>query len=89
MNQPGYMVAVAVAGLCFLGVLVIAVVALVLGRGMSAEAHVRLGDAPETRVGVNVPPTLHSSSHSPERQDQAGIIVRPGGTALPQGRQSD
>ena len=57
MTEKTYVVAVAVAGLCFLGVLVIATVALFLGRGVRAEGRAKLGKEHGVTVSVDVPGT--------------------------------
>ena len=55
MTEKTYVVAVAVAGLCFLGVLVIATVALFLGRELRAEGRAQLGKEHGVSVSVEVP----------------------------------
>ena len=55
MTEKTYVVAVAVGGLCFLGVLVIATVALFLGRGLRAEGKAQLGKEQAVSVRVEVP----------------------------------
>jgi hypothetical protein len=55
MSDHTYVFALAVAGLCFLGVLVIATVALCLGRDLRVDGRAKLGQKPDiaARVAVN------------------------------------
>ncbi|HEX2873080.1 MAG TPA: hypothetical protein VHP33_17580 [Polyangiaceae bacterium] len=54
MSDQSYVFALAVAGLCFLGVLVIAMVALFLGRDLRVDGRAKLGDQPDMASSVTV-----------------------------------
>lgn len=54
MSDHTNVFALAVAGLCFLGVLVIATAALFLGRDLRVEGHVKLGQRPDIATSVGV-----------------------------------
>ena len=54
MSDHTYVFALAVAGLCFLGVLVIAMVALFLGRDLRVDGRAKLGQQPDIATSVAV-----------------------------------
>jgi hypothetical protein len=68
MSEHLYLAALVVGGACFLAVLITAMLALCLGRGLRAQGVARIGEHGELRVRVEVPavaaaiPQVSSSS---------------------------
>jgi hypothetical protein len=54
MSDQTYVFALAVAGLCFFGILVIAMVALFLGRDLRVDGRAKLGKQNDLATSVTV-----------------------------------
>ncbi|WP_438023433.1 hypothetical protein [Sorangium sp. So ce233] len=71
MSEQFYAAAIVIGGVCLLAVLITAMLAVCLGRGLRAHGVARIGEHSELRVRVEVPAVASLSRRAPSSSADA------------------